>query len=75
MENLTIELISNKLKLLPETQFKDIMDYIDFLSYKQKGEFSLSANQIQVLEESRKIPIDNCKSAKNTIIEIREKYK
>lgn len=75
MENPTIELISNKLKLLPETQFKDIMDYIDFLSHKQKGEFSLSSNQIQVLEESRKTTIDNCMSAKNTIIEIREKYK
>ena len=75
MENPTIEIISKKLKNVPETQFQNIIDYIDYLTFKIKGNINLSENQLRILENSSNTPLEECRPAKDVALELRNKYK
>ncbi len=60
MELPTIDIIKEKLKHIPETYSQDIIDYIDYITYKQNQGFVLTERHLELLDEGDKTPIEDC---------------
>lgn len=74
MELPTIDLIKEKLDSIPPTHYKDILQYLDFLTYQDNKGFQLTKQHLEILEESSKTPIDKCKPAQQVLDEMKNKY-
>ena len=74
MELLTIDIIKEKLNHIPDRFSQDIIDYLDFLTYKQHDGFVLTERHLELLEEGERTPIEKCKPLDEFMCEIRQKY-
>jgi hypothetical protein len=74
MELPTIDVIKEKLDVIPPSHYKDILQYLNFLTYQDNTGFQLTNRHLEILEESSKTPIDKCKPAQQVLDEMRKKY-
>jgi hypothetical protein len=74
MELLTIDIIKEKLNHIPDRFSQDIIDYLDFITYKQHDGFVLTERHLELLEVGDRTPIEKCKPLDEFMSEIRQKY-
>lgn len=74
MELPTIDIIKEKLSHIPDRFSQDIIDYLDFLTYKQHDGFVLTERHLELLEEGDGTPIEKCKPLDEFMSEIKQKY-
>jgi hypothetical protein len=74
MQTPTLDSIKERLEHLSEVHYQDILTYIDFLTYQENSEFKLTSKQLEIMKESSRSPIIDCKPANQVIEEIRAKY-
>ncbi len=76
MNSNSINKINNKLKAMPESDAIDILQYLEFLHFKNSAnEFILSNEQINILEKRNKTPIEDCMPASDIITNLKNKYR
>jgi hypothetical protein len=70
-----INQISNKLKVIPDNFVNEVLQYLEFLNFKNaNNEFVLSDKQINLLDKRSKTPIENCISSNDVITNLKKKY-
>ncbi|MGI9192802.1 MAG: hypothetical protein ACR2IL_11840 [Chitinophagaceae bacterium] len=75
MNTIAINQINDKLKDIPDNFIQDVLEYLDFLSFRnQSNTFHLSKAQLKVLEERSKTPIDQFVSSVEIMNNLKNKF-
>ncbi len=75
MNATAINQINNKLKVMPDNFVNDVLQYLEFLSFKNSANEFVPTNQHNNLLDMRsKTPIENCIPAEVLISNLKNKY-
>jgi hypothetical protein len=75
MNTTAINQINNKLKVIPDNFVNDVLQYLEFLHFKNAtNEFVLSDEQINLLDKRSKTAIENCIPADQLMTNLKNKY-
>jgi hypothetical protein len=76
MNTIALNQINDKLKVLSDDFVENINEYLDFLNNSSNliNEFVLSEEQIAILDERSKSPLENFISADKAITDLKIKY-
>jgi hypothetical protein len=75
MNTTAINQINNKLKVIPDNFVNDVLQYLEFLYFKNSAnEFTLSDEQISLLDKRSKTNLENCIPADEVITNLKKKY-
>lgn len=75
MNTIAINQINDKLKDIPDNFIQDVLEYLDFLSFRnQSNALSLSKEQLKILEDRSKTPIDQFVSSVELMNNLKNKF-
>ncbi|MBK7764274.1 MAG: hypothetical protein IPI46_13170 [Bacteroidetes bacterium] len=75
MNTKAIDQINNKLKVIPDSLVNDVLQYLEFLYFKNRAnEFVLTDEQINLLDKRSETPIGNCVPADKLMANLKNKY-
>jgi hypothetical protein len=74
MEAPTLDIIHERLTTLDDSYSQEIIDFINYLEYRDKSRFILTKRHLELLEEGDKTPLELCRPAEEVIADLRKKF-
>ena len=75
MENISIDLLTRKLKNAPQSVLERVIGYADaLLESQEKESFALSDGQKEILLKQNNVPLEDCTEANLVYENLKNKY-
>jgi len=75
MENISIDLLTRKLKNAPQSVLERVIGYADaLLESQEKESFALSDDQKEILLKQNNVPLEDCTEANLVYENLKNKY-